>query len=121
MVYVNAFLTFSTMESLATLAIKLYYDLDTVGSLLQPITTLTITIISLRCSPFHCLPYLSHLKLSDPDSQCKFERNGILCGQCQQSFSSDPPMFKHLSVTTDTNSNSGYYTNGVAFLFLTLQ
>jgi len=43
--------------------------------------------ISLRCSSFHCLPYSSHLKLSDPNSQCKFERIGVLCGQCQQGFS----------------------------------
>jgi len=43
--------------------------------------------ISLSCSSLHCLPYSTHLKLSEPDSQCKFKRTGILCGQCQQGFS----------------------------------
>ena len=28
-------------------------------------------------------PHLSHLNLSDPDSQCQFNRTGVLCGQCQ--------------------------------------
>jgi len=43
--------------------------------------------ISLEC-PFHyCLSHLSHLNLSTPNSQCRFNRSGILCGQCQQGFS----------------------------------
>ena len=44
--------------------------------------------ISLYC-PFHyCLPYSSHLNFSTPDSQCQFNRSGLLCGQCQQGLSS---------------------------------
>ena len=43
--------------------------------------------ISLHCSSFHCLPYSTHLKLSDPNTQCKYTRSGTLCGQCQQGFS----------------------------------
>ena len=44
--------------------------------------------ISLHC-PFHyCLPHSSHLKFSTPNSQCQFNRSGLLCGQCEQGLSS---------------------------------
>ena len=44
--------------------------------------------ISLHC-PFHyCLPHSSHLSFSTPNSQCQFNRSGLLCGQCQQGLSS---------------------------------
>ena len=39
------------------------------------------------CPYNHCLPHSSHLNLSMPDSQCKFHRTGLLCGQCQQGLS----------------------------------
>ena len=40
--------------------------------------------ISLHC-PFHyCLPHSSHLNFSTPNSQCQFNRSGLLCGHCQQ-------------------------------------
>ena len=43
--------------------------------------------ISLHC-PFHyCLPHSSHLNLSTPNSQCQFNRSGLLCGHCQQGLS----------------------------------
>ena len=43
--------------------------------------------LSLNC-PFHyCLPYPSHLNFITPDSQCQFNRSGILCGHCQQGLS----------------------------------
>ena len=43
--------------------------------------------ISKHC-PFHyCLPYPFHLNLSTPDSQCQFNRSGLLCGQCQHGLS----------------------------------
>ncbi|XP_065903366.1 uncharacterized protein [Dysidea avara] len=43
--------------------------------------------ISLQC-PFHyCLPHSSQLNFSTPNSQCQFNRSGILCGQCQQGLS----------------------------------
>ena len=43
--------------------------------------------ISLHC-PFHyCLPHSSHLNLSTPNSQCQFNRSDVLCGHCQQNFS----------------------------------
>ena len=43
--------------------------------------------ISLQC-PFHyCLSHLSHLNLSNPNSQCHFNRCGVLCGQCLEGFS----------------------------------
>ena len=38
--------------------------------------------------PFHyCLPQSSHLNFSTPNSQCQFNRSGLLCGQCQQNLS----------------------------------
>ena len=43
--------------------------------------------ISLYC-PFHyCLPHSSHLNFSTPNSQCQFNRSGLLCGHCQQGLS----------------------------------
>ena len=43
--------------------------------------------LSLQC-PFHyCLPHSSHLNFSTPNSQCQFNRSGILCGHCQQGLS----------------------------------
>ena len=45
-------------------------------------------LVSSSC-PFHyCLPYSSHHNLSDPDSQCQYNRSGVLCGQCKQGLSS---------------------------------
>ena len=41
-----------------------------------------------RCPFDYCLPYSSDLNLSDRDSQCQFKRSGLLCGQCQQGYSS---------------------------------
>ena len=43
--------------------------------------------VSLHCPFDYCLPYSSHLNLSTPDSQCQFNRSGLLCGQCQQGLS----------------------------------
>ena len=43
--------------------------------------------ISLHCSFHYCLPHSSHLNFSNPNSQCQFNRSGILCGHCQQGLS----------------------------------
>ena len=43
--------------------------------------------VSSHCPFDYCLPYSSHLNLSNPDSQCQFHRSGVLCGQCQQGLS----------------------------------
>ena len=43
--------------------------------------------VSLYCPFDYCLPHSSHLNLSTPDSQCQFNRSGLLCGQCQQGLS----------------------------------
>ena len=43
--------------------------------------------ISLHC-PFHyCLHHSSHFNFSTPNSQCQFNRSGLLCGHCQQGLS----------------------------------
>ena len=39
--------------------------------------------ISLHCPFYYCIPYSFYLNLSIPDSQCQFNRSGVLCGQCQ--------------------------------------
>jgi len=44
--------------------------------------------VSIHC-PFHyCVPHSSHHNFSTPNSQCQFNRTGILCGHCQQGLSS---------------------------------
>ena len=43
--------------------------------------------ISPQCPFDYCLPHSSHLNLSDPDSQCQFNRTGVLCGECKQGLS----------------------------------
>ena len=42
---------------------------------------------SQNCPFDYCLPHSSHLHLSYPNSQCQFNRSGLLCGQCQQGLS----------------------------------
>ena len=39
------------------------------------------------CPMDYCLPYSSNVNLLYPDSQCQFNRTGILCSQCQQHLS----------------------------------
>ena len=43
--------------------------------------------VSPQCPFDYCLPHPSHLTLSNPDSQCQFQRSGVLCGECKQGFS----------------------------------
>ena len=43
--------------------------------------------VSLHCPFDYCLPHSAHLNLFTPDSQCQFNRSGLLCGQCQQGLS----------------------------------
>ena len=39
------------------------------------------------CPMDYCLPYSSYVNLLHPDTQCQFNRAGILCSQCQQHLS----------------------------------
>ena len=43
--------------------------------------------VSEQCPFDYCLPYASRLNLLYPDSQCQFNRTGLLCGQCQYDLS----------------------------------
>ena len=43
--------------------------------------------ISLHCPLHYCLLYTTHLKLSNPNSQCQFNRSGLLCGHCKLGLS----------------------------------
>ena len=43
--------------------------------------------ISQQCRFYYCLPQSSHLNFSTPNSQCQYNRSGLLCGHCQQGLS----------------------------------
>ena len=43
--------------------------------------------VTLSCPFDYCLPYPSHLNLSNPDTQCQFSRSGELCGKCKKGLS----------------------------------
>ena len=43
--------------------------------------------ISKQCRFYYCLPHSSHLNFSTPNSQCYFNRSGLLCGHCHQGLS----------------------------------
>ena len=43
--------------------------------------------VSPHCPFAYCLPESSHLNLSNPDSQCQFNRTGVLCGKCKPGLS----------------------------------
>ena len=43
--------------------------------------------ISSHCPLHYCLPQSSLLNFSTPNSQCQFNRSGLLCGHCQQGLS----------------------------------
>ena len=40
-----------------------------------------------NCPMDYCLPYSSNVHLTNPDTQCQFNRTGILCSQCQHPLS----------------------------------
>ena len=46
-----------------------------------------VYILSKQCPLNYCLPHSLHLNFSTPNSQCQFNRSGILCGHCQQGLS----------------------------------
>ena len=43
--------------------------------------------VSSNCPLNYCLQTVSNLNLSAPDSQCQFNRSGVLCGHCQEGLS----------------------------------
>ena len=43
--------------------------------------------ISPQCPFDYCLSHSSYLNLSDLDSQCQFNRSGVLCGECRPGLS----------------------------------
>ena len=43
--------------------------------------------ITEHCRFYYCLPHSSHLNLFTPNTQCQFNRSGLLCGHCQQGLS----------------------------------
>ena len=43
--------------------------------------------VSQRCPLDYCLLHSSYFDLSNPDSQCQFNRAGLLCGECKEGLS----------------------------------
>ena len=43
--------------------------------------------ITEHCPLHYCIPHSSHINFSTPNSQCQFNRFGVLCGHCQQGLS----------------------------------
>ena len=44
--------------------------------------------ISQHCPLFYCFPFSKYIYLATPDSQCQFNRTGLLCGHCKHGLSS---------------------------------
>ena len=44
-------------------------------------------LVSLYCPLDYCMPHTFYFDLSVPNSQCQFNRTGVLCGQCQHGLS----------------------------------
>jgi len=44
-------------------------------------------LVSLQCPFDYWHPYSSHINLSNPDTQCQFNRTGLLCGMCREGLS----------------------------------
>ena len=51
------------------------------------ITNNTTNYLISDCPMDYCLPYSTNINLAHPDSQCQFNRTGILCSQCQHPLS----------------------------------
>ena len=51
------------------------------------ITNNTNNYLMSDCPMDYCLPYSTDVNLAHPDSQCQFNRTGILCSQCQHPLS----------------------------------
>ena len=68
--------------------------------------------VSTHCPFDYCVPYSSHINLYDPDSQCQFNRTGVLCGKCKEGLST-------VFGTSNCKHCSNYYLF-LIFLFLLL-
>ena len=51
------------------------------------LTNVTAKYLISDCPLDYCLPYSTNVNLAYPDSQCQFNRTGILCSQCQHNLS----------------------------------
>ena len=58
-----------------------------VGSVTDMNNTVTHVITSSQCPLQYCKREDVHVSLSQPDSQCRYNRSGILCGGCQPGLS----------------------------------
>ena len=75
--------------------------------------------VSSQCPFDYCLPHSSHLNLSNPYSQCQFNRTGVLCGRCKEGLST-------VFGTSQCKRCSNYYLFlllpfilvGIGFIFL---
>ena len=53
----------------------------------QVFNNLNTYTVCTNCPFDYCLPYSSYINLSNRDSQCQFNRSGLLCGHCPNGFS----------------------------------
>ena len=53
----------------------------------QVINNLNAYRVCTNCPFDYCLPYSSYINLPNPDSQCQFDRSGLLCGHCPNGLS----------------------------------
>ena len=54
------------------------------GQVINNVNTYTVCT---NCPFDYCIPHSSYINLSNPDSQCQFDRSGLLCGHCPNGFS----------------------------------
>ena len=78
----------SQVLSITTCDINDQTILRPAGSWLSAVTTNDSQYyISPHCPLLYCLSQSSQLNFSTPNSQCQFNRTGLLCGHCQQGLS----------------------------------
>ena len=74
-------------------------------------THLNCTIANNNCPFDYCNSSTVYLSLDDPDTQCNFNRSGILCGECQTGFS------LMLGSNKCEHCNDKYLSLLIAFIF----
>ena len=79
----------NTILSITTCDINYQTILRPAGSWLSAVTINDSHqyYISPHCPLHYCLPQSSQLRFFTPNSQCQFNRGGVLCGYCQKHFS----------------------------------
>ena len=82
-------LNFDSMQPITTCDINHQTILRPPGSWLSAVTINNSHqyYISPHCPIHYCQPHSSQLNFSTPNSQCQFNRSGLLCGHCKEELS----------------------------------